>query len=332
MIYKSLNDIYHLYDSFLVDVYGVIYDGRDLYPGVLDTLAKIKGSGRSVIILSNTSLVASVCMEKYARYGLLRGVHYDEFISSGEAFRRTISHHIPNSQSCCQLFIRNVEMFMDSDIVETRTLQEADFAYAGFLDKVRMSFSIDDAYKKNGEKVAIEDVTSVDVHDLAGLEEVAETLDTCLQHGKPLVVVNPDIFAVEYACGRDGLQRRPVICQGAIGEFYERIGGRTLYFGKPHHAIYNFAMSLLEGSGKKEATAMVGDTPWTDILGGNTFGIDTILTLTGVSGEFIKAMEPGIPIEDKFNRLLETISPKMTLASTRSISQRPTHIIEAFAP
>jgi HAD superfamily hydrolase (TIGR01459 family) len=329
MIYKSLNDIYHLYDSFLVDVYGVIYDGRDLYPGVLDTLEKIKASGRSVVILSNTSLVASVCMEKYARNGLLRGVHYDEFISSGEAFKRTISHHIPNAQSCFQLFIRNVEMFMNSDIRETKTLQEADFTYVGLLDKVRMSFSIDDAYKKNGESVAIEDITSTDVHDLAGLEEVAETLDTCLQCGKPLVVVNPDIFAVEYVSGRNGLQRRPVICQGAIGEFYERIGGKTLYFGKPHHPIYNFAMSFLKG---REKTAMVGDTPWTDILGGNTLGIDTILTLTGISREFFRTMDPELSVEDKFNNLLESISPKMTLASLRGAPQRPTHIVEAFAP
>ncbi|MDR2459085.1 MAG: HAD hydrolase-like protein [Holosporales bacterium] len=329
MIHKSLNDVYHLYDSFLVDVYGVIYDGRDLYPGVLDILEKIRRSGRSVIILSNMSLVASVCMEKYARKGLLQGVHYDEFISSGEAFKRTVFHHIPNAQSCFQLFIRNVEMFMDSDIVETQTLQEAGFAYVGLLEKVRMSFSMDDAYKKNGESVAIEDITSTDVHDLAGLEEVAATLDMCLQYEKPLVVVNPDIFAIEYVSGRNGLQRRPVICQGAIGEFYEKMGGKTLYFGKPHHPIYNFATSFLKGY---EKTAMVGDTPWTDILGGNTFGIDTILTLTGVSGEFLRTMNPKIPIEDRFDKLLETISPKMILASFRGVSQRPTHIVEAFAP
>ncbi|MDR1609642.1 MAG: TIGR01459 family HAD-type hydrolase [Holosporales bacterium] len=328
MIHKSLNDIYHLYDSFLIDVYGVIYDGRDLYPGVLDTLARIKDSGRSVVILSNMSLVASVCMEQYARKGLLQGVHYDKFISSGEAFKRTISHHIPNARSCFQLFTSNVEIFRNSNIVETQTLQEADFAYVGLLDEVRMSFLMDDAYKKNGERVAIENVTSTDVHDLAGLEEAAEILDICLQHRKPLVVVNPDIFAVEYVSSGNGLQRRPVICQGAIGEFYEKMGGQTLYFGKPHHPIYDYAMSFLDGCKK---TAMVGDTPWTDILGGNMFGVDTILTLTGISMEFFRAMDPELSVEEKFDKLLETISPKMTLASLRSASQRPTHIVEAFA-
>ncbi|MDR1365223.1 MAG: HAD hydrolase-like protein [Holosporales bacterium] len=328
MIYKSLDDIYQLYDSLLVDVYGVIYDGKDLYPGVLETLAKIKASGLSVTILSNTSLVASVCIEKYAQRGLLSGAHYDEFISSGEAFRQTISRHIPDAKSCFQLFTRNAEIFADSDIVETQTLQEADFAYVGLLDKARSSFMMDAARKKNGDEVAVEDVTSTNVHDLAGLEEVAEVLDTCLKYEKPLVVVNPDIFALEYVRYNGAMQRRLVMCQGAIGEFYERLGGKTIYFGKPHHAIYDFALSFL-GNCKK--TAMVGDTPWTDILGGNSAGIDTVLTLTGVSGEFLKSMELNVPVEEKFDKFLEHISPKMTPASLRRISQRPTHIIERLS-
>ncbi|MDR1333089.1 MAG: TIGR01459 family HAD-type hydrolase [Holosporales bacterium] len=328
MIYKNLDDIYEAYDAFLVDVYGVIYDGRDIYNGALDALAKIKASGRPVVILSNTSLVASVCMEKYAYNNLMHGVHYDRFISSGEAFKQTIRQHIPGAESCFQIFERNYEIFMGSEITEAKSLQEADFVYVGSLDGLRNAFFIDNAHRKNGTKVLIEDVTSTDFHDLAGLEEVTEILDLCLKYDKQLVVANPDVFALKSVKMGGAIQKRPVICQGAIGELYERAGGKVLYFGKPHCAIYDFALSFLEGSSKP---AMIGDTPWTDILGGNIAGIGTILTLTGVPGEFFKSMPPTISIDEKFDLLLREISPKMTHNSLRGISQQPNHVVERLA-
>ena len=164
---------------------------------------------------------------------------------------------------------------------------------------------------------------NVHLHDIEGFEDISAYLNECLKHGKMLMVVNPDLFAFE----RIENISRPILCQGAVGAYYEQLGGETSYFGKPYQQIFDFAKNFID---KEDRVAMVGDTPWTDILGGNMAGIDTILTLTGVS-ELCFKEAPDLPISIKIEKLLGEISKKMTHKTLLQHSQKPTHIIEKFA-
>jgi HAD superfamily hydrolase (TIGR01450 family) len=324
LIYKNLEEVYERYDSFLVDVYGVLYDGNEFYKGALDTLEMVKGSGRRIVILSNTSTPADICKPYYAKRGLSDEIHYDEFISSGEAFKRTVSQHLPDAKTYFQIFRRNESIFAESKLVEAKGIEAADLIYVGVLNRF---YAADELRTKGGLKLEMDAISSVDCHDIKGFDEVADMLDTCLKFNKTLVVINPDIFAME-AFEKDGvITKRPMVCQGAVGEFYEKMGGKVLYFGKPYQAIYDFAKQFIKDSKK---TAMIGDTPWTDILGGNMAGVDTILTLTGISGEFFKLMEHE-SLEKKLKQLLEGISLKMTHKSLANISQEPTIVIKSLA-
>ncbi|MDR0942755.1 MAG: TIGR01459 family HAD-type hydrolase [Holosporales bacterium] len=325
MIYKNLESIYERYDSFLVDVYGVIYSGSGFYDGVLDVLEKIKKSGRKIVILSNTTFVKEVCQEKYDAMGLTSGVHYDEFVSSGEAFKRMVSQYMKDAKSYFQIFQKNLAIFKDSSLAEAESIEDADFIYVGYLAE---PYVVDNLKTKQGTRATMEDVATMDCRDIEGLEKIAETLNTCLKHNKPLVVANPDIFALEAVEENGVAKKKAILCQGAVGGFYEKMGGKALYFGKPYPAIYDFAKRFLAGC---EKTAMIGDTVWTDILGGNMAGIDTILTLTGISGEFLKFMDNRLSTEEKINALLNEISLKTTPETLRDFSRRPTHIIESVA-
>jgi ribonucleotide monophosphatase NagD (HAD superfamily) len=65
----------------------------------------------------------------------------------------------------------------------------------------------------------------------------------------------------------------------------EKITGKKfIRFGKPDSQIFMFAWEYIiqqnPGMTKKDIL-MVGDTLHTDILGGNKFGLDTVLVLTG---------------------------------------------------
>ena len=61
------------------------------------------------------------------------------------------------------------------------------------------------------------------------------------------------------------------------------VGKRFLRFGKPDSQMFMFAYDLVRESYpvNRRDILMVGDTLQTDILGGNKFGLDTVLVLSG---------------------------------------------------
>lgn len=325
MFCRNLSPLIGEYDTFLIDVYGVLYNGSDFYDGVLDLLVDMRTAGKRVIILSNTTMVASACLEKYTPKGLTER-HYDVFISSGEAFKNTISDHVGGAKTYFSAFAKNADIFRGSSLVEVNSIDQADFVYIGYLNSRR--FYVANALRdKTGRSIPMEDLTSMDCHDISDFDEITEVIDQCLKYDKPIVIANPDIFALEYVSTSEFHGRLPVLCQGSVGEFYEYLGGEVIYFGKPYQAIYDYAKKFVSSG---DRVAMVGDTLWTDILGGNIAGVDTILTLTGVSGEFLRGISK-TDIEGQLNVLLSDISSKMTHKSLAGYSQIPTHIVESFA-
>ena len=74
------------------------------------------------------------------------------------------------------------------------------------------------------------------------------------------------------------------IAIGGIAAMCESVVGRQfIRFGKPDSQMFMFAYELVREHMKvsKSEIVMVGDTLNTDILGGNKFGLDTVLVLTG---------------------------------------------------
>jgi len=74
------------------------------------------------------------------------------------------------------------------------------------------------------------------------------------------------------------------IAIGGLATMIENIVGKKfIRFGKPDSQMFMFAYDLVRSHssvGKKDIV-MVGDTLNTDILGGNKFGLDTVLVLSG---------------------------------------------------
>jgi ribonucleotide monophosphatase NagD (HAD superfamily) len=62
------------------------------------------------------------------------------------------------------------------------------------------------------------------------------------------------------------------------------VGKQFVRFGKPDTQMFIFAYEhsvAMGGTPDKSKILMVGDTLSTDIIGGNKFGLDTMLVLTG---------------------------------------------------
>lgn len=78
-------------------------------------------------------------------------------------------------------------------------------------------------------------------------------------------------------------------CAGALADLYEAMGGRVCWYGKPHHPIYDHAVSLA-GTPPKSAVMAIGDGLATDMLGAARYGIDAIYVSHGIhEGEPVPA-------------------------------------------
>ncbi len=72
------------YDGYVLDLWGVVHDGRKPYPGVPEALAALKARGKRIVFLTNAPRRAWFVQGMLDRMGLDRGL-YDGIMSSGEA-------------------------------------------------------------------------------------------------------------------------------------------------------------------------------------------------------------------------------------------------------
>ncbi|HEX2679120.1 MAG TPA: HAD hydrolase-like protein, partial [Polyangiales bacterium] len=94
----------------------------------------------------------------------------------------------------------------------------------------------------------------------------------------PVVVANADkVYPVH--------GNAVAVAVGGIADLIESIlDKRFIRFGKPDTLMYAYAYARAcaqDGTLDKSQVLMVGDTLDTDVLGGNKFGIDTVLVLSG---------------------------------------------------
>lgn len=251
---KDLLKISSNYDIFLLDLYGVIWDGKSIIHKAAEKMAHLRNNGKKVIILSNFDQRAYFVEKRYQPYGLIKGVHYDEIVSSGE-----VAHSICSQDSLTLKYssigAAAFTAFEGSKYVYTNDHKEADFVYTGLV-RIR------------GESNAWQEQRDIDAFK--------EELEYIYSLGKRLYCLNPDLKA--HSENYDYM----ILCPGSFAAYYEKLGGKVDYVGKPYRLVYDFALRDVTDYSR---VLMVGDTLETDILGGMNAGIDTALVRTGVSYE-----------------------------------------------
>lgn len=85
--------------------------------------------------------------------------------------------------------------------------------------------------------------------------------------------LNPDRLVI-----RGGV---PEACAGALADVYEALGGRVIWYGKPHKAIYQHALRLA-GDPPASSVLAIGDGLHTDMLGAARMGFDCVFVTGGI--------------------------------------------------
>lgn len=238
---------YKKYQGFILDLWGVIHDGTALYPGVRETLSRLKAEGKQVIFLSNAPRRAQKAAQVLAALGIPEGM-YDHVITSGEA----VYHFLSEKQEMGKRYYY-IGPDKDLDILDGLRYIRAGLANADFILNVGF------------------------FNDNQTLEEMDSLLTTALALGRPMICVNPDRVVVK----QDGTR---LLCAGAIAERYEALGGRVLWYGKPYPAVYQLCINRFQSLTKAQLLA-VGDSLETDIAGAKAQGIDALLIAGGILKE-----------------------------------------------
>jgi HAD superfamily hydrolase (TIGR01450 family) len=310
-------DLLFEYDVLLVDLYGVVWGGAHVFSEAIATLKALVAAGKMVSILSNMSMLSDRVVEKYEVEHLSAGVHFSTFVTSGDALHDLLKgnglsfKNVAHPKSCFVFGSPNDEIFIGSNLKKTTDLDVADFIYLSaprFLDEERDSMPAElrqhlYVARTHGQKREWDSVS---------IEPYIPWLHTFLEKNKPIVIANPDKFAICSVLETpDAGEYVPklTVKQGLIAETYRDMGGEILAIGKPFARIYQYAlerMAVATGESiekiRSKRIAMVGDSIDTDILGAQnasrelSLEIDSILVLTGVTGREMASKIPNIPL------------------------------------
>lgn len=239
---NSLDSLDARYRVILCDVWGVVHDGINLYPGAAERLCRWREEGRFVVLITNAPRSADAVTRQLERIGLPRAC-WDGIATSGEAGIEAL-----NALGRPVGFLGTGT---DRANLEGRGVRIADGET--FTDLACTGITEDRPYPEQYS---------------ANLERWAE-LDVTLH------CLNPDRVVV-----RGGELEA---CAGAIADIYQQLGGRVIWYGKPHETIYRHALHLAGDPSPGEVLA-VGDGLQTDILGAARMGFDAVFVSGGIHG------------------------------------------------
>jgi HAD superfamily hydrolase (TIGR01459 family) len=251
-ILEGIAPIADRYDGYVLDLWGVVHDGKRPYPGVPEALAALKARGKRVVFLTNAPRRAWFIQGMLDRMGLDRAL-YDGIISSGELAWRMLKakDHPWFARLGPKAFHigpeRDLSVAEDSVAVLVPEASEADFLLNTGPDPDRGS------------------------HDV---KRYLPALEAAARHRLPMVCVNPDRHVMV------GAER--LICAGALADLYRPLCDDIFEVGKPDPAVYGPVMELL-GMTDRTRVVAIGDTPHTDLAGAQRFGIDALWALTGLA-------------------------------------------------
>lgn len=251
------------YDGFILDLWGVLHDGSDPYPGAVDCLERLAVAGKRVVLLSNAPRRVSEVTKRLTEIGFAPDLYHGVMSSGEDAWRhltrREDPFHAALGRRCYHLGPeRDAGMLAGLDIEPAATLAEADFIL-------------------NTGPWGWEET----------VEDYEDRLREAAARDLPMICANPDL--VVHHAGR--LE----ICAGTLARRYEELGGRVRWHGKPFASIYAPCFAMLEVPDRRRVLA-VGDSLRTDIAGANGVGIDSILVAGGIHGEEL-GHRPGEPLD-----------------------------------
>ena len=251
-IISSLAEVALNYDVLFCDLWGCLHNGVEAYPAAVAALRDFRAGGGRVVLLTNAPRPWRYVVDQLDRMAVPRDA-WDVVVSSGDAAQDAMFAGAVGRKVWAVMMAKDEGFFsdipperQDAEPIQRVALDEAEgIVCTGLFDEVNET-----------------------------PEDYRAPLMLARERGLKLLCANPDVVV--------DLGETRLYCAGALAEFYESLGGTSLYFGKPHPPIYDLARRRL-GLGDDARILAVGDGIATDIPGAAGEGIDALFVTGGLA-------------------------------------------------
>lgn len=244
---SGLGQIADEYDALLCDIWGVIHNGREPFMQACEALERFRADRGPVILISNSPRPSSAIPQQFAEVGIV-GKIYDAIVTSGDSTIDELSRRAPGP-------VFKLGPDRDDVLYENLEMNFCDLEDAAFIS-----------------------CTGLFDDEIETPDDYLQMLTAARDYGIPMVCANPDIRA------KRGSQL--IYCGGALAQLYEKLGGETIYTGKPHEPIYRLSRAWLREVMGYDITAdrvlAIGDNIHTDLLGAQREDYDCLFVADGV--------------------------------------------------
>lgn len=256
-IIAGLAEVAHRYDALFCDLWGCVHNGVSAFPAAVAALRAFRASGGAVVLVTNAPRPKPDVLRQLARIGVPEDA-WDDVATSGDAAQWAMATgavgrkvwHIGAEKD--RTFFEELPADIPRAGVELVPLAQAEgIVCTGLAD----------------------DLTERP-------EDYRARLMLAREARLPMLCANPDLV-VDW-----GGQR--LWCAGALAQLYEEMGGRALYFGKPHPPIYDLARRRLAALGRdvpEDRILCVGDGIGTDVQGASGEGLDCLFVTGGLAAD-----------------------------------------------
>jgi len=239
------------YDLLLCDVWGVIHNGRESWPGPCAALQAFRDQGGTVVLISNSPRPASDVVAQLDGLGVPRE-SWDGFVTSGDATRMELAKRAPGPA----LIIgpaRDAPLYEGLGLDTTDTHEDA--AFLSVTGPRNDMTETPEDYRAEFSAAAAR-----------GLELICANPDRVVQRGDTLIY-----------------------CGGSLADLYAELGGPVVMAGKPYAPIYDLALAEAARLGlsdlDRSRVLCIGDGVITDVLGAEQQGLDCLFIAQGIHGQ-----------------------------------------------
>jgi len=296
-IISSLGEISGRYQAAYVDLWGCLHNGYRPYPAAVAALRAFRAGGgadgRIVLLLTNSPRPRPSVIRQLEKIGVPRDC-WDDIAASGDASQYALAAGDVGDKVYHLGPARDSGFFRDlpQDVLNGRQISRVPLDQA---EGIVCTGLFDDETETP--------------------EDYRETLLYAKAKGLKMLCTNPDIFVDK------GATR--IYCAGALGRAYSAMGGQTLYFGKPHPAIYDLARRRLQAIRYVESARIlcIGDGIMTDIKGAMGEDLDSLFITGGLAASETgtKPDEAAQPAREKLRAFLKqaVLSPTYAMGHLR---------------
>ena len=242
------------YKVVFFDAYGVLKNSGGMVPGVKNTFKYLHEKEIDFCVLTNDSSRSPLELAAVYNRAGIDEVTEDKIVSSGMLAREYLRYKVKHGL-VAYLGTKAAAHYIETLGLEAVAVQDLDLERS---DEVRALLMLDD-------------------EGFDWVADVNKSVNLLRKFNMPVIVANTDRA---YPTS----QSEVAVAIGSVSNMIEKIVHKKfIRFGKPDTQMFTFAFDRIR-KGRvltKDDILMVGDTLETDIMGGNHFGIDTALVLTG---------------------------------------------------